>query len=365
MPRLYKFLALSAMILLASLAGKDSLQKQTAVLSRSSDADSAVIPLFILEPIQQSQGEPPGAEASIESELLAARKAEQKQTDENIFAQMEQENVELQNNPPVSAEPKNPVLSSKYSSPFVRAGNTELPAIFAESALMGDILSREIIFSHKGARRWPIASITKLMTANLASRDLSMHRSVAIADTDLRPSDTSNGLIAGEVYSVSDLLTAMLVRSSNQAAEALARTYGRDSFLAEMNKEALALGMNQTYFDDPSGLSPSNQSTSEDLLKLAAKIYLTNPEIFRITQKPSAVITELNTNFSKLIENTNLFAGRNDFLGGKTGFTDEANGNLLSVFFYRERPVFIVVLGSSDRFGETEKLYNWFRENYK
>jgi len=62
--------------------------------------------------------------------------------------------------------------------------------------------------------------------------------------------------------------------------------------------------------------------------------------------------------------NINHFAGQADFLGGKTGYTDDAGGNLLSLFSYQKRPVLVLVMGASDRFGETRRLLQWFKNSY-
>jgi D-alanyl-D-alanine endopeptidase (penicillin-binding protein 7) len=153
--------------------------------------------------------------------------------------------------------------------------------------------------------------------------------------------------------------------SSNVAAEAIADTYGYNNFIAEMNARAAAWGMTNTFFDDPSGLSASNQSTADDFLKLAQIIYNRYPEILETTENQQVYITEQNTGKKVLVKTINDFAGDPDFIGGKTGHTAQADGNLFSVFRYDNHPLFIVVLGTSDRFIDTEKLFAWFKANYK
>ncbi|MDO8663964.1 MAG: hypothetical protein Q7K44_00200, partial [Candidatus Liptonbacteria bacterium] len=169
----------------------------------------------------------------------------------------------------------------------------------------------------------------------------------------------------GDRYSIGDLMFAALLESSNESAEAIASFVGRKEFIALMNKQVASWGFADTHFDDPTGLSASNQSTAVDLLGLSKQIYEKYPEIFKITQRPSGYITELNSNKKLLIKSINLFAGQDNFLGGKTGFIDEAGGNLLSIFSYRTRPIIIIVLDTGDRFGDTEKLLNWFMATYK
>jgi len=157
----------------------------------------------------------------------------------------------------------------------------------------------------------------------------------------------------------------MLTVSSNEAAEALAQYVGRTDFLARMNTRAKAWGMLDTYFTDPTGLSSANQSTAADLQKLAWHIYSGYPAIFQASRKPKASIYEIHSKKRQTLTNINQFAGEAWFVGGKTGYTDDASGNLLTVFTHSHRPVIAVVLGTDDRFGESERLIDWFTAQYK
>jgi len=248
---------------------------------------------------------------------------------------------------------------------FYRHGDDPPPEIAARAALVGDLLSGEVFWGSNTEERWLLASITKLMTAAVVSRNMPLNQSTTIIESDFRAESSEQNASSGSRFTVGDFMRAMLLASSNESAEAAARIYGRDNFLAKMNANAREWGLNDTFFDDPTGLSASNQSTAADLLKLSGYLYNRYPEIFKITRKPSVFIADLNSGKNILIKNINNFAGRADFLGGKTGYTDEASGNLLSIFSYKERPITIIVLGTEDRFGDMEKLLNWFESNYK
>ena len=134
-----------------------------------------------------------------------------------------------------------------------------------------------------------------------------------------------------------------------------------------MNVRAKAWGMANTHYADPSGLAVGSQSTATDLVLLAQKIYADYPDILAITRTPQATVTEVSSGNKVPIKNINEFSGEADFIGGKTGYTDQADGNLLSLFLYNGRPVVVVVLGSdeSTRFTNTEALYGWFTANFK
>ncbi|MEY4731741.1 MAG: hypothetical protein RL681_687 [Candidatus Parcubacteria bacterium] len=243
----------------------------------------------------------------------------------------------------------------------------DVPAVSAKTVLLADLQSGEVYADIQGSRRWPVASITKLMTAIIAQESLNAQDVVALSQEDVPFGDTTlvHLLKPGESYSVSDLITAMLVVSSNEAGEALARRVGRDEFIRKMNERAAAWELTDTYFADPTGLSSANQSTPRDLIVLAGRIWNEHPGILDITRKVKVTVTDVESKKKKTLQNINQFAGEAWFVGGKTGFTDDAGGNLLTVFKSDRRPVVVVVLGTDDRFGVTEKLMNWFTANYR
>lgn len=256
--------------------------------------------------------------------------------------------------------------SSHFSFFRPGAGSHEFPNLQAHAALIADLQSGEIYFEKNGAGRWPLASITKLITAAYATAHIGNDQLVSV-DASLSGSydlkSSSSSIFSGE-YVVRDVLYALFLSSSNVAGEALARSFGREQFLAGMNKLATEWGAASTHFDDPTGLSPANQSTARDILKISQAIYAEYPELFKITRTPKFTITERVSGKRQLLASINLFAGKPDFVGGKTGYTDEAGGNLMSIFSNKGRPVLIVVLGTDDRFGETEKLLAWFKSSF-
>ncbi|MEK7193648.1 MAG: serine hydrolase [Patescibacteria group bacterium] len=238
------------------------------------------------------------------------------------------------------------------------------PDVHAEAALVADLETGENYFSFESGKRWPIASLTKLMTAAVAMKTIDMGQVITLTDIDFHPELGGSALRSGEEYTASDLLEMMLLVSSNEAAEALSNVQGRTEFVRAMNEQAFLWGLHETFYSEPTGLLSANQATPDDLRKLAAALHRFYPRIFDITRLPQATVTELRSGESKTISSINLFAGRGDFLGGKTGYIDESNGNLLSLFSHNGRPIIVVVLGTNDRFGETEKLIRWFKNDF-
>lgn len=237
------------------------------------------------------------------------------------------------------------------------------PEIATEVGYASDLTTGRELYSLRSERRWPIASITKLMTAYIAYKNYPMSKIVKVNydENTLAGAGNPGTVMVGESFTVQDLLGVMLVSSSNEAAEALAGADSREDFLKQMNNQAKEWGMADTNYEDPTGLSVSNQSNVKDLARLAAKIYTEHPEIFNITRKKTWTALELNTHRKRTVQTTNEFAGQPDFLGGKTGYTTEAGNNLLSVFSLNKMPVVIVVLGADDRFQATRDIYGYLK----
>ena len=255
--------------------------------------------------------------------------------------------------------------ASNATSSFIRTTTTTVPSLTAQAALVADLQSGTIFYSENADKRWPTASITKLMTASVALDHFTLDQRITITPQIFSADPEEVTLVPGGTYTTGDLLHVMLMPSSNVAAEAFADTYDRSGFMAAMNARAAEWGMTNTYFDDPSGISAANQSTADDMLLLAQKIYTGYPQIFSFTRTPQTTITELNSGKSVPVKSINDFAGQPDFIGGKTGHTDQADGNLLSVFNDDGHPVLIIVLGTNSRFNDTQRLYSWFKSNFK
>lgn len=229
------------------------------------------------------------------------------------------------------------------------------PAISAEVASLRYLDNVSNIYELNADKHWPIASLTKLMTAVIAVERGDLNKTITINENILTTEGEIGGFTLGEVFKADDLLKAMLTISSNDAAVALAESISPE-FVKLMNQKADELNLNEIKFDDPTGLSFLNQSTVNDLAKLMNYIYYNNPQILEITRQKEVKISELNSGTTRRLININQFAGQPDFIGGKTGYTEASGGNLISLFNKNERPVLIIVLGSKDRFGDTEKL---------
>ena len=229
-------------------------------------------------------------------------------------------------------------------------------ALTARLALVRFLNNNNKIYELNVDSHWSVASITKLITAVVAGEKIDAEQKITFTDQMFTDENDMANFKAGETFKSIDLVKAMLMLSSNNAAEALAQSFSLEDFINLMNEKAKELNLSETRFFDSTGLSAKNQSTPNDIFKIINYLYQSHPEILKITAKKNDYILELNSKTKLFLSNINQFAGQTDFDGGKSGFTDEAQGNLVSIFSVKKEPIVIIILGSQDRFGDTKKL---------
>jgi len=219
-----------------------------------------------------------------------------------------------------------------------------LPAVSARAWGVYDLETGAQLLAHEPDTALPIASLTKLMTAVVA-REGESAATTTLSWRAVATEGRAGRLRAGETLSVYELLFPLLIESSNDAAEALAEYTGRDSFIAEMNLAAARLGMFDTVYADPSGLSSENVSTVSDLVRLLRAVAIREPHLLDITRLSQYVGTEHTW------VNVNPVSSVDAFRGGKHGYTDEANRTFVGLFEHEfsggvVRTLTIVLLGS-------------------
>jgi len=258
------------------------------------------------------------------------------------------------------------ILDSKTEElkPIKKEGVVD-PQISSKIIFVKDLDSQKNLYSFGTEKRWPIASISKIMTALIALEKIGPDKIQTISQTALDTEGIAGDLKLNERYFIKDLVRIMLFVSSNDAAVSIAEFYGQENFIKEMNTKAKELGMIETKFFDCTGLSVINQSNAEDLTKLTQYILKNRPEIFEFTKTKELSVVELSGNLVKFFTNINYFGGQTDFLGGKTGFIESSEQNLLSLFNYKGHKIFIIILGSRDRFADTQKILSWVKNSYE
>jgi D-alanyl-D-alanine carboxypeptidase (penicillin-binding protein 5/6) len=179
-----------------------------------------------------------------------------------------------------------------------------------------------VLVSHAAARRLPVASTTKLMTAYVALRELPLDRIVRAAPYEAEYGESLLELRAGQRISVRDLLYGLILRSGNDAAYdlALATAGSVPRFVAEMNRYAAALGLADTHYANPIGLDQKgNHSSARDLATLTRRL-LGIPAFAEIAASRSAVLRSVRPR--RRIETINELLNMAPWVTGvKTGHT--------------------------------------------
>ena len=244
--------------------------------------------------------------------------------------------------------------------------------LHSEIAYVTDINSGDTLYQKNSHQVRPIASITKLMTALIVvetGQDMQEILEITAADIDQLKNTTSR-LTVGSKLSRDDMLHIALMSSENRAANALGRHYpgGISAFVRAMNDKARALGMRQTRFVEPTGLSSENVSSPRDLVLLmqaTAKQPIihayTTSENHQVEPKPGRQLLFGNTN--RLVQNENW-----DIQVSKTGFINEAGQCLVLLTKFEQRDVAIVLLNAQGRYsriGDAIRVRNLVQSEHK
>jgi len=236
-------------------------------------------------------------------------------------------------------------------------------------ALVIDQDTREVLFSKNDSAVLPIASLTKLMTGMVISEaKLPMDEIITITQDDV---DTEKGsssrLKVGTQLTRGEALHLALMSSENRAAHALGRTFpgGMQTFVTLMNSRAGLLGMNDTRYVEPTGLSSRNQSSAKDLATLVSKAY-NDPVLREFSTSPGYQMAVGNrtvqyNNTNRLIKNPDWEIGLQ-----KTGYISEAGQCLVMQAKVAGRKLIMVFLDSAgklSRIGDAERVRRWVETN--
>ncbi len=239
--------------------------------------------------------------------------------------------------------------------------------VLSTSAVAIDGVTGQILYAKNPNIKIPPASTVKLLTAMVVLDRLNLKQRVTISRKAEDTPSTPPHLNEGESYTVDDLLHLMLIKSSNQAAVALAEAVAgtEEAFADLMNAKARMLGLKDSHFVTASGLPASNQYTTAYELALLLYEALKYPHIKEIISHPVKVITSLQGR-TLIIKNTNklLFEEelKDEVLGGKTGYTRLSKHCLVNVAKIKDRLVITSLLGAPYRdalWEDTKRLLNF------
>ncbi len=274
--------------------------------------------------------------------------------------------------PVEAAATKKPAVKSK-AKPAKKADrqaevqDSDNLLVQSSAVVVQDQTSGDVLFEKNSDAVLPIASITKLMTAMVVlDARLPLNEILSVGQEDI---DTLKGtrsrLKVGARLSREDMLLLALMASENRAASALSRHYpgGADAFITAMNDKAAAIGLKDTHFSDPTGLTAANVSSARDLTKMVAaashyplirELSTTSERTLRIDGRPLAY------------HNTNMLvrspASGWEIAVSKTGYIREAGKCLVMQAWLNNRPVVIVLLdswGKLTRIGDANRIKRW------
>jgi D-alanyl-D-alanine carboxypeptidase (penicillin-binding protein 5/6) len=225
----------------------------------------------------------------------------------------------------------------------------EPPAISARSAILFDANSGKVLFKQNADEQRPVASTQKLLTALIVAESGSLSDMVTIKETDTNVEPTKLYAKPGQQYSRDQLLHALLIKSCNDIARALARDNAGSipEFAARMNANMRRLGGSDSNFVNPNGLPAEGQySSARDMARVARAAYK-NPTLREIMNTKYYDFRFSNGKILTL-KNTNRVLRHYSFCNGmKTGYTEKARHCLISSGSYNGRDVIAVVLGST------------------
>lgn len=248
--------------------------------------------------------------------------------------------------------------------------NIAKPEITAESAILYDPATGQVIFEKNADEKLYPASTTKLMTALLAVENLDLNGNITInasAVNNLESGATTAGMKAGDTMTVNDALHAILVKSACEVANALGEAVSgsQQAFADLMNKRAAELGCTNTHFANASGLNDTDHCSTVRDMALITKAALANDTIRNMTLKKTYTLPATSSRGELSIINTCRFVtgaeSLEGYLGGKTGYTSKAGSCLASEAKVGDRTLIAVVFKAQapQQYSDTRELYEY------
>ena len=237
------------------------------------------------------------------------------------------------------------------------------PDVHGEAAILVDVRSGRVLYNKNSRTPRAVASTQKLLTALIIAEDGNLWENVTIQSSDTTAAPTKLYLKPGQKYSRFELLQALLVRSANDVACALARDNAGsyEAFARKMNSRARDMGARSSRFINSNGLPAEGQfSTARDMAIIARNAY-SNPVVRRIVATPRAEFHYADGRVRQLV-NTNRILHQVPWCTGmKTGFTNAAGHCLVSSGQSNGRNIIAVILGSNKAnvFSDSRRLLEW------
>jgi serine-type D-Ala-D-Ala carboxypeptidase (penicillin-binding protein 5/6) len=245
--------------------------------------------------------------------------------------------------------------------------NSPPPPIVAESAIVIDAVSGQVLYAKNADLPRAVASTQKIVTALCVLDAGNVDKPVTVEASDTACEPTHLGVKPGEIYSRRELLKVLMVKSANDIARSLARDVGGDqeSFAALMNQKAASLGMRNSNFINPNGLPMAGQYSTARDMAIAARAAYRSP-LLRSYTATKKFTFHFNDGHTREIQNTNRLLKTLPYCDGfKTGTTNAAGRCLVASGSLNGRSVIAVVLKSTtpNIWKDSTKLLSWALES--
>ena len=244
--------------------------------------------------------------------------------------------------------------------------NGSYVSVSADSAIVMNALTGEVVFSKNPYVKRGVASTTKIMTSLIALESKKINQTVTVTKDDIAVEGTSIYLKAGDSITVEALVKGMLLESGNDAANVTARALGGDmkGFAALMNKKAREIGMFSTNFMNPSGLTEEGHYSTAYDMALLGSAAIRNKEFRAICSASSLRVNYGHPKTERTFYNHNRFLSMYEgALGIKTGYT-KASGRCLVTAAERNGVVYVAVtLNAPDDWNDHIKMLDFAFKN--
>jgi D-alanyl-D-alanine carboxypeptidase (penicillin-binding protein 5/6) len=241
------------------------------------------------------------------------------------------------------------------------------PKIQGSAGLIADLNTNTILYQKNSLTHFPIASLTKLMTALIILEEHKLNEIVTIAPQSTQVGGSIIGLIPNEEITILSLLKGLLIQSGNDVAIALALHNSQtvEAFVEKMNSKASNLNLQSTKFSNPMGFDDAdNFSTAQDLYILAKTVYEYDI-VKEIVNTKEETIYSTNKLTQHDLQTTNLILDNYLNIGGlKTGTTSQAGGCFIGITKNNKTPHIAIILGSNDRFLDTKVMLDWAKNTF-
>ncbi len=242
------------------------------------------------------------------------------------------------------------------------------PSLSAKSAILINAQTNEVVYEKNAYEKRGMASTTKIMTALIALEKGNLKKSITAKDEDVRIEGTSIGLKAGDKITLETLVQGMLLESGNDAANVTATEIcgSRGKFVSLMNKKAKAIGMENTCFKNPSGLTEEGHYSTAFDMAILGSCAIKNAEFRSICSSDKVWVSYGNPEYQRLFKNHNkLLTTCEGVFGIKTGFTKASGRCLVSAAERAGVTLVAVTLSAPDDWNDHKKLFEYGFEKVK